>query len=373
LMANYGIADPSGAWNFFTSGFQSSWLDGGASLTWYLTLVAPLTSTPQQPSSIGTARLIQNSVGSPGNFELVVYEPGNKLVHYYRDNSKAAFPWVGPTATISNRATSSGALIQSSFGNLEVLVLEGNNVVHYYLDSSTNQWEGPTATISTQSTGAPAFIQSDFSQSSGSHGNFEALILEGNNLVYYYRDNSAAGFPWHRVDIITSKATGPGSIIQSTIMGSSGHGNFEVIVPEGNNLVHYQSDNSADGHPWSQGGVISSKVTGPGALIQGSYVGKPGAQSNFEVVAIEGNSLVHYWRDNSDPSLPWNFGAVIDTNAKGPGSLIQGTFGRPDNPGNFEAVVVDNINSELVHWWRNNSNPNVPWTIGGNIAANALG
>jgi endo-1,3(4)-beta-glucanase len=37
LYANVAIFNPSAAWNFFSqSGFNSSWLDGGASRTWYL-------------------------------------------------------------------------------------------------------------------------------------------------------------------------------------------------------------------------------------------------------------------------------------------------------------------------------------------------
>jgi endo-1,3(4)-beta-glucanase len=40
LMANLAISDPTSAWNFFTTGFQSSWLDDGASLTWYLVFTA---------------------------------------------------------------------------------------------------------------------------------------------------------------------------------------------------------------------------------------------------------------------------------------------------------------------------------------------
>ena len=46
LMANLAISDPQTAWNFFTTGFQSSWLDGGASLTWYLTFTAGILLPP---------------------------------------------------------------------------------------------------------------------------------------------------------------------------------------------------------------------------------------------------------------------------------------------------------------------------------------
>ena len=40
LMANLAISNPTSAWNFFTNGFSSNWLDDGASLTWYLAFVA---------------------------------------------------------------------------------------------------------------------------------------------------------------------------------------------------------------------------------------------------------------------------------------------------------------------------------------------
>jgi endo-1,3(4)-beta-glucanase len=41
LMANLAISDPETAWSFFTSdSFTSAWLDGGASLSWYLAFVA---------------------------------------------------------------------------------------------------------------------------------------------------------------------------------------------------------------------------------------------------------------------------------------------------------------------------------------------
>jgi endo-1,3(4)-beta-glucanase len=41
LLANYAMVNPSSAWESFTNGFDSStWLDNGASLTWYLLFTA---------------------------------------------------------------------------------------------------------------------------------------------------------------------------------------------------------------------------------------------------------------------------------------------------------------------------------------------
>jgi endo-1,3(4)-beta-glucanase len=41
LYGNLATVDPAAAWNFFTSNnFDPSWIDGGASLTWYLAYAA---------------------------------------------------------------------------------------------------------------------------------------------------------------------------------------------------------------------------------------------------------------------------------------------------------------------------------------------
>ncbi|KAB8299979.1 hypothetical protein EYC80_000221 [Monilinia laxa] len=47
LYANLAIVDPRTSWNFFAqSAFDASWLDGGASRTWYLALAAGLGGSP---------------------------------------------------------------------------------------------------------------------------------------------------------------------------------------------------------------------------------------------------------------------------------------------------------------------------------------
>src|SRR5262249_40542112 len=45
------------------------------------------------------------------------------------------------------------------------------------------------------------------------------------------------------------------------------------------------------------------KSTNTGYLIQSIF----GAQGNFEmVVSLSSGGLAHYWRNNDDPTLPWN-------------------------------------------------------------------
>jgi len=150
---------------------------------------------------------------APGNFEAVLLQ-GKNLVHYYRDNSSTGKgKWNGPTATISTKATAPGCIIQSSYstpnapGNFEVVVLEGSNLVHYYRDNSSTgkeKWNGPTATISPNATGPGTIIQSTYS-TPNAPGNLEVIVPEGKNYVHYYRDDSAGGDgKWHQTGVVAS-------------------------------------------------------------------------------------------------------------------------------------------------------------------------
>ena len=45
LYANLALIDPKTAWNFFSRrDFDNSWIDGGASRTWYMALAGMLSS-----------------------------------------------------------------------------------------------------------------------------------------------------------------------------------------------------------------------------------------------------------------------------------------------------------------------------------------
>lgn len=69
----------------------------------------------------------------------------------------------------------------------------------YFFDSGSLQWNGPFELSAdgqpiTGVTGDPAFIQSTF----GKQGNFELVVPQGDRLVHYFRDNDAPGLPWRR-------------------------------------------------------------------------------------------------------------------------------------------------------------------------------
>jgi len=276
-------------------------------------------------NAVGDGSIIQSKPGTPGSnggLEVIALEKNpnsrnqGKLVRYYRATVDS--PWVGPEL-ISSKATGPGSIFQSNYGNpnagnLEVVVQEGKNLVHYYRDnreSSDKPWSGPTATITSNATGSASLIQSK-PGTPGSDGGLEVVVLEGKgNLNRYYRPSPSDS--WHGPENIVSDASGPASLIQSTY---NTPGNFEVVFPQGfpqgKSLVHYYRDNTKSGtHPWQPSNPsFASGTTGPGSLIQSSF-GTPKSQGNFEVAVLESEDLDHYWRNNGVPGQTWASSGLI--------------------------------------------------------------
>jgi hypothetical protein len=79
--------------------------------------------------------------------------------------------------------------------------------VHHF-DSATRQWNGPFPVVVdgqpvTGVTGDPALIQSTY----GKQGNFEIVVPQGDQLMHYWRDNDALELPWRRGPAIPAPAT----------------------------------------------------------------------------------------------------------------------------------------------------------------------
>ncbi|MBP6389380.1 MAG: DUF4185 domain-containing protein [Flavobacteriales bacterium] len=289
------------------------------------------------------------------NFEVVVLQ-GQRLNHWWHDNTDVRTPWQC-AQTISTQATGPGCIMQSDFGsghgNFEVVVLEGHNLVHYFLVNSGGPatWQR-AGIITAQATGPGCIIQSDFGSD---HRNFEVVVLEGNELVHYFRDNSGSPAQWQRAGVITDRATGPGCIIQSDF--GSEHGNFEVVVLEGNQLVHYFLDNYSGHTQWQRGRVITDHASGPGCIMQSDFKG--GDHGNFEVVVPEGDQLAHYFHDNANLAGRWQRGHTVARGITDAGCIIQSDFG--SGHGNFEVVVP--VGGRLQHFFHDNANVALPWSF----------
>lgn len=264
-----------------------------------------------------------------------------------------------------------GCLIQSDFGagshkNFETTVLQGHDLVHHWHDNADVNFRWVRGQIITRSaTGPGCIIQSSFR--TGDHGHFEVVVPEGSDLVHYWHDNVDANSPWRRGQTISTKTSGSASIIQSNL-GNGEHGHFEVVALEGSDLVHYWRDNADVNSPWRRGRTISTAATGPGSIIQSNFGG--GDQGNFEVVVREGSDLVHYRHDNAGANSPWRRGQTISTTAGGPATIIQ-SDARNGDRGAFEVVTVED--GRLVHYRHDNSDVASPWRRGQTVAAQASG
>lgn len=320
-----------------------------------------------------TQRFIQGTMGAPpGNYEMVILQPSledqPEILHYWRtnigDNTLNPEPsrqWSFDSTVIYPTPRYAAAIIQSTFhidsgpGNFEVLAGFGSELIHLYRDNSniSGGWIGGDI-VSKMSNGAASFIQGPF----GNAPNFnsEAVVLEDNNLVHYFRHQFPNGtYQWTSAMTISTKATGPGHIIQSTL-GPKGN-NFEVVVLEGKNIVHYSHDNSLNNPPCPRVDVVTDQATGPASFIQSTFKGTPTSPGNFELVVPEGSNLVHYWRDNSATPPLWHRSAVITTNATGPATIIQSNYGTPNQLGNLEVAALKANGSpyNIVHYTRDSS------------------
>jgi hypothetical protein len=198
--------------------------------------------------------------------------------------------------------------------------------------------------------GTSALISSDWYD--GPHRHFEAVVYDDctHSLVHYYNQQNGTG--WHRGAVITSSATGPGSLIQSDWGGyywdGHWHGNYEVLVPVangqgGSDLAHYYYD----GYNWHFATIVATNVAGPASFIQSDYYAYNAWDGRwhgrFDAVVLEqGSALVHYY--NRNDGYGWYRGEVISWAALGQASIIQSDWSNNGHR-NFEVVVPE---------WRNN-------------------
>lgn len=287
----------------------------------------------------GGGSLIQGSYGTRGNFELVTPSPTDEgFIHYNRDNDDPLLHWGGPCCYGTGPVTGV-SLIQSNYGqfarNLFLATNEDGRLCFYYRSDATFRWEGPTL-IATNIAGAPSIIQGTF----GQRGNLELVVpLETEGLAHFYRDNDNPDRPWFGPEVFGDGHFGGAALIQSNF----GIGHLEVVAERNGQLLHYWRDERTG--RWHHPTIVAPEgIGGPPVLIQSTY----GRVGNFEVVApLARGGLVHYWRDNDDPAVPWRQSGTFGEGRLTHLGLVQSNFG---TPGNLEVVARDG--DRLVHFWR---------------------
>jgi hypothetical protein len=113
------------------------------------------------------------------------------------------------------------------------------------------------------------------------------------------------------------------------------------------------------------GGLRAAQAIGNACLIESSFRDRFGAPGNFEMLVQEEGNLVHYWRNNSDPDLPWYRGDVICGDILGFRSFLQSKSHKSlDGHGDFHVFVNQRSgtnDSTWVHYRRDNDAPGLPW------------
>jgi hypothetical protein len=157
-------------------------------------------------------------------------------------------------------------------------------------------------------------------------------------------------------------------IIQSSL---GINGNFQAMSPQlAGGLVHYWRNNDNPNLPWSMPNPIAAATGQFNAVsfIQSNF-GNPG---NLEVVARSGNNLVWFWRESQTPSFNWHgpYPLVIEDPSSSQCSSRQVAAGVAGNPVLIQSKFGQKGNFELVvprvdrgfdHFFRDNDHPALPW------------
>jgi hypothetical protein len=290
------------------------------------------------PSASGSQWLHVSSYGIAGNLELLLPVRG-KLKHFWRQSEpQSGRTWHGPvdaapaspnhgtalTAAVSS-SVRGASLIQGPFGkpgNLEAVVRIDTGATAYlaHVVRGPGGWSSPSPILVQGKriehvTGNPALIKS----TAGTRGNFELLVPVGKRLLHYYRDNDAAGYPWHGPILVHdfSQVASPGAhqpenlepISVSLVQSHGQPGRLEAVAVVQHGIATtrlWAFEWGATGWrttgPLSVGSTRIEGVTAAAALIQGNL----GRAGNLELLVPSGARILHYWRDNDSKGLPWH-------------------------------------------------------------------
>jgi hypothetical protein len=177
----------------------------------------------------GPPAFIQSRFGGVGNFEVIVPRPGGGLSHFWRDNDGAEV-WHEATQPTATGVWSGLGLIQSNFGNLEIVGVREGSLAFLWQNGPGGAWSIPvTLTNDADFAGRPALIQSTY----GTRGNFEVVAAKrSGQLIHYWRNNGVDGFPWLAGTAFAPGATQPTYAFDDVSLFQSSYGRLEVFARE---------------------------------------------------------------------------------------------------------------------------------------------
>jgi len=273
------------------------------------------------------------------------------------------------------------SLIQSEFlsdqdhRNFEALILIGEELFHYFKDNrdTNNRWKQGFR-LSDKATAPACIIRSDWVRGAEYH-NFEALVLEDNVLTHWSRDNNSEGFPWNPVTIIPVPVTGPASMVQGDYGPNEDHGNFEALIPTADGLWHWSGDN--DSGKWRPV-VRVTPIPGSVGCIALSDYRNDGDHRALEAMVFEPDGhglgvLSHFFWD---PSIwQWVRTRSLVDDALGPAPLIQSDYIKGKDHHNLETIAW-RMRADvpvLQHWHRQDDIGSLDWVSGAILSSRPQG
>jgi hypothetical protein len=245
-MIQSNLASPGSLENVVRAGsdLYFLWRDSTGSFAW---------STPTRIASgaAGVHTLVQSRYGNRGNFELVFPAAAGGLMHMWRNNDAAGFPWSAARQIMPSLGqVDAVSLVQGSLGGppgvLEAVIRVGTRLAHIWRDQTSaaawhlSVWFGDGAA------GNPAMVESVF----GNTRNFEVVVPSASSgLIHFYRNNSVLGTPWSAPRPFAGNL---GKVDAVTMTQSSFQGHLEVVVRVQDRLYQLFRDASGNWFPASR-------------------------------------------------------------------------------------------------------------------------
>lgn len=192
----------------------------------------------------GVPGFSQSSYSSPGDFEVVVRTSDDRLGHWRRTNAIPS-SWNHMGSFANDVAHSGGSLIQSSYGNMElVCTLSNGEMQHWWYDGAV--WNPSATTFGTNVRTAPFMIEGQFgAHRENSPGNFELCVAINGQVEHWTRDSQISPSEW----VITSRFGHDVSAVTGLIQSSFGLTLQVMVLRNDNQLQSYWLDGSG----WHEG------------------------------------------------------------------------------------------------------------------------
>jgi hypothetical protein len=138
-------------------------------------------------------------------------------------------------------------------------------------------------------------------------GNLELVAVLSSGVMQHWWRSDGHGNAWAGDQTFGSGVSSSPCMIQGQFQMANeyGNGNFELCVamPDGT-IQHWWRNNQVSGFPWTKDAAFGQNVARVVALLEGSF------GFNLELIALRQDGMLqHYWRDNGG----WHAGVVIGT------------------------------------------------------------